>query len=94
MERTGVQLGGSSSDFGSTYFEVREQWRGQAWDGYLVLLTPSLQPSSTWTEGTEIRYNTSRVRKLVGTCDDLKSLRDVQNILQPVLPVFRRDRRH
>ena len=43
----------------------------KSWDGYLVLLTPGLAPSES--EAIEaVRYNTTRLRKLVATGDDLK----------------------
>ncbi len=57
----------------------------KAWDGYLVLLTPAAQENSVEVEG--IRYNTSRVRKLVATGDDLRRLSDVTRVLAPLLPL-------
>jgi hypothetical protein len=58
----------------------------KSWDGYLVLLSPGLAPS----EGAAIeavRYNTTRLRKLVATGDDLRSPTDVERILRPLLPL-------
>jgi hypothetical protein len=58
----------------------------KAWDGYLVLLSPGLAPS----EGTAIdaiRYNTTRLRKLVATGDDLRNSTDVERVLRPLLPL-------
>jgi hypothetical protein len=58
----------------------------KAWDGYLVLLSPGLAPS----EGTAIdaiRYNTTRLRKLVATGDDLRDSTDVERVLRPLLPL-------
>jgi len=55
-------------------------------DGYLVLLTSGLAPS----DGTEIeavRYNTTRLRKLVATGDDLQNVTDVHRVLSPLLPL-------
>jgi hypothetical protein len=63
--------------------------RGQpkAWDGYLVLLTPE-RPSTTSDEVvTRIRYDTSYVRKLVGTGEDIETLSDVTRVLLPLLPL-------
>jgi len=49
-------------------------------------LTPSLAPS----EGTEIealRYNTTRLRKIVATGDDLRTPTDVERVVRPLLPL-------
>jgi hypothetical protein len=59
----------------------------KAWDGYLVLLTPGLQPLSARSEATAIRYNINRVRKLLAAGDELRTLGDVDRVLQPLLPV-------
>jgi hypothetical protein len=59
----------------------------KAWDGYLVLLTPGVMASDTRNEATQIRYDTGRVRKLLATGDDLKSLADVERALLPLLPL-------
>jgi len=56
----------------------------KAWDGYLVLLTPAAGP---YSGVTNIRYDTSRVRKLVATGDELKTLADVERALLPLLPL-------
>jgi hypothetical protein len=58
----------------------------KAWDGYLVLLTPAF-PGEDETSAHEIRYNTSRIRKLVGTGDDLRSVSDISRVLAPLLPL-------
>jgi|SRR5271156_2041639 len=58
----------------------------KSWDGYLVLLTPALAPSES--EAVEaVRYNTTRLRKLVATGDDLKIPSDVERVLRPLLPL-------
>lgn len=59
----------------------------KAGDGYLVLFTPSFLPSSASEDAALIRYNTKRVRKLLGTGDELKTLADVEQALQALLPV-------
>ncbi len=59
---------------------------GKSWDGYLVLLTPGVAPSED--AGIEaVRYNTTRLRKLVATGDDLRSPTDVERVLRPLLPL-------
>jgi hypothetical protein len=58
----------------------------KSWEGYLVLLTPGSSPAAT--DGVSaIRYDTSRVRKLVATGDELKRLSDVERALLPLLPL-------
>lgn len=59
----------------------------KAWEGYLVLLTPSLLGKDARLEATRIRYDTSRVRKLLATADELKTLKDVERLLLPLLPL-------
>lgn len=58
----------------------------KAWDGYLVLLTPS-QSESDASEVEAIRYDTTRVRKLVGTGKDIGGPADVHRILSGLLPL-------
>jgi hypothetical protein len=58
----------------------------KSWDGYLVLLSPGIAPSES-TAIDEVRYNTTRLRKLVATADDLKSPTDVERVLRPLLPL-------
>lgn len=58
----------------------------KAWDGYLVMLTPAL-PDGTDITPQQIRYDTSRTRKLVATGDDLRSVSDVIRVLAPLLPL-------
>ena len=57
----------------------------KAWDGYLVLLTPATP--TTALDAESIRYNTSRLRKLLATGDDLRLLADVTRVLAPLLPL-------
>ncbi|GAB2612561.1 hypothetical protein [Novilysobacter erysipheiresistens] len=59
---------------------------GKAWDGYLVLLTPAVK-SSTETDIEAIRRDTTRLRKLIATGDDLKKSSDVERVLRPLLPI-------
>jgi hypothetical protein len=58
----------------------------KSWDGYLVLLTPGLAPSESDALGG-VRYDTTRLRKLVATGDELKLPTDVERILRPLLPL-------
>ena len=58
----------------------------KAWDGYLVLLTPAT--STAGREAVEaIRYDTSRLRKLVADGEELGSLTQVEEVLLPLLPL-------
>ena len=59
----------------------------KSWEGYLVLLTPSPVAREGRLELTRIRYDVSRVRKLVATGDDIKTLDDVRQVLLPLLPL-------
>ncbi len=59
----------------------------KAWDGYLVLLTPSLLSASEQEQLVIIRYNTSRVRKLIAAGVELTVLGDVNRLLAPLLPL-------
>lgn len=58
----------------------------KSWDGYLVLLTPALAPSEEG-EIERVRYNTTRLRKLVATGDDLQHPTDVERVLRSLLPL-------
>jgi hypothetical protein len=57
----------------------------KSWDGYLVLLSPGLAPSNI-QEIDIIRSNTTRLRKIVATGDDLRTATDVERTLRPLLP--------
>ena len=59
----------------------------KAWEGYLVLMTPAPLPSTETDSAARIRYDTHRVRKLLATGDDLKSIADVRRVLLPLLPL-------
>jgi hypothetical protein len=59
----------------------------KSWEGYLVLLTPAVCPSTARSEAAAIRYDTNRVRKLVATGDELPTLDDVEQALLPLLPL-------
>ncbi len=59
----------------------------KSWEGYLVLLTPGLVPTSEQQQIERIRYDTGRVRKLVSTGAQLKEVSDVEEALLPLLPL-------
>jgi len=59
---------------------------GKAWDGYLVLLTGGMAPSAE-LDIEAIRYDTTRLRKLVATGEDLSGAGDVERLLRPLLPL-------
>lgn len=76
----------------ATLVELMSEYLGKedakAWEGYLVLLTPGEPDLETGVDEREsIRYDTSRVRKLVATGEELGSLLDVERVLLPVLPL-------
>jgi hypothetical protein len=60
----------------------------KASDGYLVLLTPEPLPDDAHHSAMQVRYNTQRVRKLVGTGDDIEAAPiGVASVLAPLLPL-------
>lgn len=59
----------------------------KSWEGYLVLLTPGSASGDEGQSLSSIRYDISRVRKLVATGDELKQIRDVERTLLPLLPL-------
>lgn len=58
----------------------------KSWDGYLVLLTPGTAPSE-FAEIEAVRYNTSRLRKIVATGDDMQSPTEVERVIRMLLPL-------
>ena len=68
----------------SAYIRANEP---KAWDGYLVLLTGGVSGDTVNSRADDIRRNTTRVRKLVGTGDEIKSISDVESVLLPLLPL-------
>jgi hypothetical protein len=63
----------------------------KSWEGYLVLMTPSVVPSSSHTEAEEIRYDISHVRKILATGDDIQSIGGVEATLLPLLPLSEKE---
>jgi hypothetical protein len=62
------------------------QAENKAWDGYLVLLTPAIAPASD-AEVEVVRSDTTRLRKLVATGEDLAAPSDVERLLRSLLPL-------
>lgn len=58
----------------------------KSWDGYLVLLTPGHR-SGDREVIERIRYDTSRVRKLVASAPELATVSDIEHVLLPLLPL-------
>jgi hypothetical protein len=67
--------------------EYLDRSDAKAWDGYLVLLTPSILNATEAAQLIEIRYNTSRLRKLIAAGKELTVLEDVNRLLAPLLPL-------
>jgi len=59
----------------------------KAADGYLVLLTPSPVPIGGIADANRIRSDTSRLRKLLGTADELRTISDVLKVIAALLPL-------
>ena len=59
----------------------------KAWDGYLVLFTPSVVPASARHNAVGIQRNTVHVRKLFGSGDELQTVDAVRRTLLPLLPL-------
>lgn len=58
----------------------------KAADGYLVLLTRGKAPSER-ERVKEVRYDMSRLRKLVATGEELDKDSDVERVLRPLMPL-------
>jgi hypothetical protein len=59
----------------------------KSWEGYLVLLTPAPVTRDRGVEADSIRYDTTHVRKLLATADELQTIADVRRVLLPLLPL-------
>jgi hypothetical protein len=57
------------------------------WEGYLVLINPSLPTAESKYEIEKIRHDVSRIRKLVATGEELQTVSDVERVLLPFLPI-------
>lgn len=58
----------------------------KSWDGYLVLLTPGVAPSGD-EEIERVKYDTTRLRKIVATGEDLLAQADLERVLSALLPL-------
>lgn len=87
---TCAELLGSWADLQGSLVDVISGQVGRAenkaWDGYLVLLAAGIAPSGD-LDIEAIRYNTTRLRKLVATGEDLSGAGDVERLLRPLLPL-------
>jgi hypothetical protein len=81
--QTWTDLQGSFVDLISEHVGQTE---AKAWDGYLVLLTSGMAPSEE-AELEAVRYNTHRLRKIVATGEELRTITDVERILRALLPL-------
>ena len=59
----------------------------KVWDGYLVLLTPSVVPATERQAFIDIQRNTVHVRKLLAAGDELETVNPVHRTLLPLLPL-------
>ena len=59
----------------------------KSWDVYLVLLTAAFADTAAAREVNAIRYDTTRVRKLISTGEELRTLEDVRRTILPLLPL-------
>lgn len=59
----------------------------KAWDGYLALFTPAILPKEQTARAQSIRYDTTRLRKLLATGNELTNLAAVRDTLLPLLPM-------
>ena len=84
------QLVGAWSDLQGSLVEVISRRVGpsenKAWDGYLALMTGAFAPSEE-LEIEQLRYNTTRLRKLVLTGEDLSGPNDIDRLLGTLLPL-------
>jgi hypothetical protein len=62
------------------------QTENKSWDGYLVLLTTAIAPT-TDVSIEDVRSDTTRLRKLVATGEDLDAPSDVERLLRSLLPL-------
>jgi hypothetical protein len=87
---TTAELLQSWADLQGALVEVISHYVGRsenkAWDGYLVLLTAAIAPDSDHNI-EDVRSDTTRLRKLVATGEDLTSPGDVERLLRPLLPL-------
>ncbi len=59
----------------------------KSWEGYIVLLTPSIVPSSEREKAILIQRDTRHVRKLFADGGELKEIDDITRLLLPLMPL-------
>lgn len=59
----------------------------KVWETYLVMLTPDRISTEERTVASAIRYDMRRVRKIVGTGDEIRQVADIERVLRPLLPL-------
>lgn len=59
----------------------------KTWDGYLVCLTPAPTGDDEEERLNDIRRNTVRIRKLVATGTQLRTLKDVERVFLTLMPL-------
>ena len=63
----------------------------KAWEGYLVLLTPSIVPTAERQVAVDIQRDTVHLRKLFAAAGELPSVDAVRQTLLPLLPLEQND---
>ena len=71
--------------------EFFAQTEAKAWDGYLVLLTPSVVPTTDRLSAIGIQRNTLYLRKLLADGGELRTVNDVRRVLLPLLPLEKQE---
>ena len=59
----------------------------KSWEGYIVLLTPSIVPSFEREKAILIQRDTRHVRKLFADGGELREIDDVSRLLLPLMPL-------
>jgi len=72
----------------STHFSRTD---AKAWDGYLVLLTPSIIPTTDRQVAIDIQKETVHLRKLFAAAGEFPSVDAVRQVLLPLLPLEQHD---
>ena len=87
---TWAELRSNWADIQADFVELLSKYLLRAdaktWDAYLVLLTPAMAVEE-WHDAEMIRQDTTRVRKLVGTGEDLHSLGDIETLVSSLIPI-------
>jgi hypothetical protein len=88
---TWEELAGSWTDAQVSLVELISKYisreEPKAWEGYLVLLTPSLMNEDARRIARAIRSDATFVRKLVGSGDELRSPDGLAQVMRSLLPI-------